>query len=157
LGAREYGEEPLAEAVERSLERDCGVHTSGGVRSYADGSNLTNALLAAAAFTRTGDFARSFNRGPDASVLAGPVLADAKYPDVLVARAYSNGEDLQLVLYPGRGDSIATAVKVARLSPGREYVVTGAVMEHFTADATGAVSLQLNLQGRSHVTITPKA
>lgn len=155
LGAREYGEDAMAEAVERSLQRDCGLDTSSGVHSYADGSNLTNALLASGAFTRTGDFARSFNLGPDPSVLAGPVLAEAEYPDVLVARAYSDGEDLQLALYPGRGDSVTSTVKVARLSAGREYVVAGAAVDRFTADATGTISLQVNLQSRTTVTITP--
>ncbi|HJP37169.1 MAG TPA: hypothetical protein QF901_14415 [Gammaproteobacteria bacterium] len=155
LGAREFGEDRLADAVETSLHSDCGLNTSGGVRSYTDGSNLTNALLAQAAFTRTGDFGRSFNRGPEASVLEGPSLAEADYPDVLVARAHSDGANLMLVLYPGSKESATRTIRLAKLSPGRSYTVSGASPERFTADSTGTVALDVAMDGRTPVTVTP--
>jgi hypothetical protein len=60
-----------------------------GVRRYANGSNLANAAAAMGHIARTGDFRRSFAEGPPACTAEGPVLAEAVYPDVLVAKAYS--------------------------------------------------------------------
>ena len=87
LCAREFGEDDIADAAQRSLDLDCGLATDGGVRRYAHGSNLANAFAIQGRLLRTGDFRASVVEGPPASVLAGPRLADARYPDVLVAKA----------------------------------------------------------------------
>ncbi|MDP6182644.1 MAG: hypothetical protein QF609_02390, partial [Gammaproteobacteria bacterium] len=94
-------------------------------------------------------------RGPEASVLEGPSLAEADYPDVLVARAHSDGANLMLVLYPGSKESATRTIRLAKLSPGRSYTVSGASPERFTADSTGTVALDVAMDGRTPVTVTP--
>jgi hypothetical protein len=59
--------------------------------------------------------------------LLGSILTDAKYADVLVAHAFSNGDDLELVLYPGPQD-----IHVERLRPGSKYAMRNGSEHAFT-------------------------
>jgi hypothetical protein len=103
---------------------------------------------------RTGDFRRSFVEGPSAATLAGPVLAECKYPDVLVARAFSHGEDLELVLHPGK-EAGQQQIKIAQLSPARSYAISGASPSRIVADRAGEATLDVPLTGRTEVSIRP--
>jgi len=103
---------------------------------------------------RTGDFRRAFAEGPSPEALRGPVLETASYPEVLVARAVSNGDDLDLVFYPGRAEG-RQVVGLARLRPGAAYAVSGAVETQIVASPEGTADLQVLLHGRTPVTITP--
>jgi hypothetical protein len=47
-----------------------------------------------------------------------PIVAEVAYPDVLVARAVTDGTNLDVVLRPGNGGG-RTAIAVERLKPGR--------------------------------------
>jgi hypothetical protein len=152
--AHEFGDTELADAAQRALDQDCGLNVEGGVRRYLKGSNLANVNAVMGRIMRTGDFRRSFVEGPSAATLAGPVLAEAKYPDVLVARAFSHGNDLELVLHPGAAPG-PQHLSIERLRPGGHYVVQGAELQSFTADENGAAELTVVLSGRITVTITP--
>ena len=101
---------------------------------------------------RTGDFRRSFAEGPPKCCLAGPVLEEASYPDVLVARAYSDGTGPELVLHPGRGNG-DQQIGIARLQPGARYHVAGATVGDVTASAQGTAELTISLNGRTEVTL----
>src|SRR5690606_19539422 len=142
--AREFGDEEIAQAAQRSLDQDCSPVRSGGSLSYLDGSNLSNVNVAMARLMRTGDFRRSFVEGPSEATLAGPYLTGVSYPDVLVARAYSNGENLELVLRPG-GTSVEQRVTVKGLKPARRYQVTGCREPSVVAEADGVARLVVNL------------
>jgi hypothetical protein len=159
IAAREFGDEEIAAAAQRSLDADCGRSDAGGVRRYLGGSNLANANAVLGALLRTGDFRRSFVEGPAESTKSGPVLAHAEYPDVLVARAFSRGDDLELVLYPGQSrapDGHASTVEFARLQPGRAYAVAGVPgVVQLVADATGRARCDLRLQARTSVHLKP--
>ena len=50
---------------------------------------------------RTDDFHNSFVQGRPASVFNGPLLSEADYSEVLIAKAFSRGKKLEFVLYPG--------------------------------------------------------
>jgi hypothetical protein len=152
--AREFGDDEIAEAAQRSLDLDCGLTTEGGVRRYMTGSNLSNVNAVMGQLMRTGDFRRSFAEGPPTSALRGPVLAEARYPDVLVARAFSRGDDLDLVLYPGNGAGKQT-VRIERLKPGRDYIVQGQGTARRTATADGTLDLDVTLEGRTAIKILP--
>jgi hypothetical protein len=154
VSAREFGEERIAKAAERSLELDCGGAEVEGVYRVPGGSNISNADVVSGKLIRTGDFRRSFVEGPPECVFEGPVLAEAIYPDVLVARAFSDGANLDLVLYPGQqndGNNTHT-IGFGRLKPGRSYVVTGA--EPIRAGNDGTASLEVTLSGRTPITLT---
>jgi hypothetical protein len=103
---------------------------------------------------RTGDFRKSFVVGPPQSVFEGPILADARYPDVLVAKAFSRGDDLELVLYPGAGAG-TQKLGVERLKPGATYELQGGNGATFRADDLGRATLEIDLRGRTPVQITP--
>jgi Linalool dehydratase/isomerase len=152
--AREFGDEQTADAAQRALDQDCGRALDGGVLRYSKGSNLSNIMAVRARIHRRDDFRKAVTQGPPESALRGPILAGAKYPDVLVARAFSNGDDLELVLYPGAGQG-AQSIRLERLRPGANYVMRNGAEQRFTADSSGAVDLQIDLHDRTRAHITP--
>ena len=153
--AREFGEDEIAEAALRSLETECGLATDGGVRRYARGSNLANALAVQGRIQRTGDFRASFVEGPPPATATGPVLAEARYPDVLVAKARSiDGRGLELVLH-GHGRE---AIRLERLAPGAAYTLAGfGASTPFRADHEGQAKLEVELRGHTSLHVAPEA
>jgi hypothetical protein len=148
MSAREFGDDELAEAALRSMDQDCGLSRN-GVGCYTKGSNLANVWGVEGQLMRTGDFRSSFVVGPPASVFEGPILTDARYPDVLVAKAFSRGDDLDLVLYPGAGSG-PQKIGIERLKPGATYELRAAQQTtRFQADDRGAASLVVELSGRT--------
>lgn len=154
VGANEFGDHAIADAAQAALDADCGREVVDGVRRYTGGSNNTNTYAVLGALIRAGDFRRSFAQGPEACTKAGPVIEGASYPDVLVARAFSHGDDLEAVFYPGRAAG-AQPIGLARLKPGQRYAVEGASVKDFTASADGTATLQVHLDGRTPVTVRP--
>ncbi len=75
---------------------------------------------------------------------------------MLVAKATSTGEDLDLVLYPGRGNG-RQRLGLARLAPGKRYRVAGRPDLDFRADDQGLASLDVELTGRTALAIQPLA
>jgi hypothetical protein len=82
------------------------------------------------------------------------VLVGVAYPEVLVARAFSHGDDLELVLYPSSRLARPT-LTVKRLQPHRRYEVTGAQTSTIVADETGRAELDVDLRGRTAITLRP--
>ncbi len=156
MSAREFGDDELAEAALRSMDQDCGRVDDNGTVSYREASCLANVWAVEAKLMRTGDFRNSFVKGPPASAFSGPQLASASYPEVMVAKATSTGHDLDLVLYPGRGNG-RQRLGLARLAPGSSYRVAGRADLDFRADDQGVASLDVELNGRTALNITPVA
>jgi hypothetical protein len=155
MSAREFGDDELAEAALRSMDQDCG-RSQNGVVCYTKGSNLANVWGVEGRLMRTGDFRKSFVVGPPQSVFTGPVLTDARYPDVLVAKAFSRGDDLELVLYPGAGNG-PQKIGIERLKPGATYELRGARETTFGADDRGSASLEVDLRGRTPLHVVPRS
>ena len=153
---REFGDDDLAEAALNSMDQDCGRTVADGVVSYSKASCLANAWAVEAKLLGTGDFRNTFVKGPPASAHSGPALAEARYPEVLVAKAYSDGVALDLVLYPGRGDGVER-LGFERLVPGRTYAIGGTTSAALTADAAGCASLEVTLAGRTALRLVPRA
>jgi hypothetical protein len=151
-GAREFGDEEIAEAAANALEQDGHRMEDRGVVHYAAMSNLSNIQAVSGKLRRAGDFQRAVTEGPAESALRGPVLGGARYPEVLVARAFSSGENLELVLYPGAAPGVQR-LDLERLKPGASYQVRGASGERFAADANGAAQLEVALHGRTALEI----
>ncbi len=151
--AREQGDQEVAEAIMRRLDADFGRVERDGVVSYAKASNVNNATIIMGRLLRRFDMRKLLREGPPPGALSGPVLAAAKYPDVLVAKAYSDGEGLELVLYAGAGAG-PQKLRLERLRPGREYVLAqgGQV---FSADAQGGAEIEVMINGRTEVSMTP--
>lgn len=154
--AREFGDDDLAAAAQRALDEDCGRTDEGGVLRYAKMSNLSNIGAVIGRIRRRGDYRRAVMDGAGEAALRGPVLTGIAYPDVLVARAVSNGEDLDLVLHPGKAGGEQT-ITVERLKPDTTYLVTGARESVVNADTAGRTTLTVDLRGRTPVSIRPAA
>jgi hypothetical protein len=154
--AREFGDYETADAAQRALDQDCGRAADGGVLRYSKGSNLSNIMAARARIHRRDDFRIAATQGPSESAMRGPILAAATYPEVLVGRAFSNGEDLDLVLYPG-ADPGARNIRLERLRPGANYVMRNGAEHRFSADNSGAADLSIDLRERTRVQIVPAA
>jgi hypothetical protein len=93
------------------------------------------------------------NNGPPASALRGPLLTDLKFPDVLVAKAFSHdGKSLELVLYNGKAPGNFT-LGLDRLAPGKAY--RGQSGQEFHATATGTARLVVKVDGRTQINIEP--
>jgi len=73
-----------------------------------------------------------------------------------VARAFSTGEDLDLVLYNGAGAGPQT-LGLERLTPNRAYSVRGSTETGFTAGPDGTATLTVRLDGRASLHIVPAA
>ncbi len=154
--AREMGDQEAADALERSLDERHEIARAGGARQYAGLSTLANAAHALARFTRPNGM-RDLIRGVvPAAWRRGPLLAEAGYPDVLVARAVSDGEDLDLVLHPGDGPR-RTTLALERLAPGRLYRLSGAAQDDLTAGPDGRGLVEVDLAGRTEVLLRPAA
>lgn len=152
--AAEMGESDLAAALVRSMHDRYRVDERNGARRFAGVSTVTNAHHALARFNRR-DGLRDLILGTvPPEWRTGPVLDVAPYPDVLVAKAVTDGSALELVLRPGDG---AKRVRLAlrRLIPHRGYRVTGAVEPAMVADASGGGVIEADLGGRLDVRVIP--
>ncbi|HEX8605333.1 MAG TPA: hypothetical protein VF774_21995 [Pseudoduganella sp.] len=155
-GAREAGDYEVAETAQLMLDEMCKPEFKDGVLSYAC-SNGTNVTIARNRLLRRGDWRSAIMQGPPKSVLVGPLLTGADYPDVLVAKAFSDGRNLELVMYPGRAPG-PQRIGIERLAPHGEYTVQGAEgVTALRADADGKASLVVHLEGRTAVTFEPAA
>ncbi len=95
------------------------------------------------------------NKGLPAAWAKGPILAEATYPEAIVARAVTDGDALNLVLHPG-GEPVKTRLGLARLVPGRGYrVVQGD--ERFIAGSDGKHAFDVHLAGRTELDVVPVA
>lgn len=154
--AHEFGDEAFAATVQKTLDEYGGLDTTNGTARFAKGSNQANIAAAYARFWRRGDYRNAMAFGPPATARTGPILTDARYPDVMVAAAHSTGDDLHLVLYPG-SEATVQAIRIERLTPGRSYAVQGAATDTIVADSAGTVSLTVSLSGRTVVVVRPAA
>lgn len=154
--AREFGDEALADAAQRSLDQDCGLVVRDGKRYYTKGSRSANFWAIEGRLVRTGDFRRLFTQSPPESAMRGPILAEARYPMVQVAKAFSRGDDLALVLYPG-DETGPQQIGIERLKPGATYRIEGDRPGMVTADAGGRVQLSVDLRGRTALHLVPAA
>jgi hypothetical protein len=154
MAAREVGDEEYARAAQATLDGREPLAEADGARRFAESSTLGNLYAVLGRFGRHGGLRDLVTHGAPASWTEGPVLAEAGYPDVLVARAVTDGTALDLVLRPGAAP-VRTTLGVHRLRPGREYRVTGALLDTVTADPEGRALVPVDLAARLEVRLHP--
>jgi hypothetical protein len=152
--AREMGDPEAAEAAIAALDEVVGRIERDGVVHFA-GSNMGNLMAMESHLGITGGWREAICTRPSEAVQRGPILADAPYPDVLVARAVSDGEDLDLLLYPGREGAADQTLSLERLHPGGRYSVEGSPIGQAVADAQGHLRVPLRLDGPTRVSLRP--
>lgn len=154
MAAREIGDEETALAAEATLAEREQVEEQNGAERVAAASGLANSYLNLGRFGRRSGLRDLVAYGPPAAWRDGPVLEEAAYPDVLVAKAVSDGAALDLVLVPGNG-AVRTTLALAQLRPGAAYDVRGARPARVVADAAGRAHVDIDLGVRTQVSITP--
>lgn len=152
--AAEFGDDELRRDALDQLDTEyfpVEATESGALRNK--GLSATAQVVALMArLMRHQDLANATLHGPDPVAMGGPILEDAAFPDVLVAKAYSHdGKGLDLVLYPGKS---AGTFKLGfeRLKAGQRYDVAGQKMQ---ADREGKGSVDVKLDGRTPVIVSP--
>lgn len=153
--AAEFGDETLRLGALEQLDKvyfPVEATKTGGL--YNKGLSATSQVIALMArLVKTRDLANATLHGPPETALRGPVLGKAPFPDVLVAKAYSDdGERLELVLYNGRGAG-SFEIWFGRLAPRQTYTLStgGSVI----ADAAGTASVRVIVSGRTQIMLTP--
>ncbi len=154
--AAEMGDTEVASALQDAIvDRFPFEYAPSGARKLANVSSWANCVFA---FSRaiTTDSLRRLTAGdmPD-EWRTGPILEAASYPDVLVAKAVTDGRGLELVLRPGSGHTVA-GLKIGRLEPRRTYRVRGAAVDEVTASDQGEALIAISLAGRHEVVLTPQ-
>lgn len=153
--AREYGDDDVADALSDLIDRRHPLTTSAGAARHTGLSTLGNVLAAMGRFGGPSVTADLLDGTIPLEWSTGPILADAPYPEVLVARAVTDGHRLDLVLRPGTTDATVTELVVRRLSPHETYSVTGGTRPSVTADGNGVALIGVHLTGRTEVRVVP--
>jgi hypothetical protein len=154
VAAREMGDDAVADALDESVEERYKTVWRNGARRHDGLSNWSNAMYTMSLLNREDGLRDLINGVVPSHWRTGPVLAEAGYPDVLVARAVTDGTALDLVLQPGDGPK-RTNLGIARLVAGREYRVAGATSDTVTADSSGRALVEIDIDGRLEVRLTP--
>ncbi|MGQ0463910.1 MAG: linalool dehydratase/isomerase domain-containing protein [Sporichthyaceae bacterium] len=151
MAAREVGDHEFADAAQRALDAKPTVE-SNGARRYKGASVWTNSYATLGRVSRHSSLRDLLAFGVPDAWRTGPVLSGAGYPEVLVAKAVTDGRALDLVLHPGAGP-VRTRLAVERLTPYRAYSLSGAVESSVTADAEGRASFEVDLGDRLEVRV----
>ena len=160
MAAKEMGDNEVFNAVYHSIERNAIKLIEEDELVYRNASNFTSFMLAVAKFGRPGAFHDLLRIGMPKAWQQGPILAQVPYPQILVYRAVSDGQALQLGLQTASHRSQPDQtyiVKLARLTPNARYKIQGNhQQEHlFTASSQGHAELKLKLPGRNNLLISP--
>jgi hypothetical protein len=152
--AREFGDPDIAAAALRAAEDQLDPQTHAGARAYARASVHSNAVFALGRFIGEHGYTDAVRAPLPREWRDGPLLADAPYPQCLVAHAETDGTDLRLALRPGAGGG-RIELSLARLRPGREYRITGAIVDSITATGDGTATVNVDLNKRTEVRLHP--
>lgn len=153
--AAEFGDEKVRVDALEQLDTEyfpVEATESGALRNK--GLSATSQVVALMArLMRHQDLANATLYGPDPVAMQGPLLAECKFPDVLVAKAYSHdSKGLDLVLYNGK-QAGTFSLGFERLVPGGRYSLSTG--QSLTADNSGRASVDVKVDGRTQVVLSP--
>lgn len=156
VAAREMGDDEIAAAARRTIEAQATVLRSGGAARYEGMSTFTALYSMLGRWMREGSLRDLVAFGEAPSIAAGPRLAEAPYPDALVARAGTDGRAIELVLYPGDAPG-RSRLLFDRLVPEGTYRVDGGGLSdaRLRADAEGRLEVDITLSGRTDLRVRP--
>lgn len=156
LLATEMGDREVANGLLAMAEDADPPVTTDGRRSHPHVSNIGNAKALTSRLSRRDGWYDLIATGMPEHWLTGPVLAEVPYPEVLVARAVSDGSDLSLVLHPG-GEGGRRRLRLGRLRPHATYNITGATERAVTSGPNGSAEITVDLGARHEVNVLPSA
>lgn len=152
---RETGDTELFDGAYAELRERAEPRIDGRGWLTVDGaSTLAYTLFGRALFGRTGGWLDLVEKGMPEHWRRGPVIESVPYPDVMIARAVSDGDGLEVVLR-STGTANRFDVGLARLQPRRKYTVEGGVDATFVADDGGRAVLAVDIDDRRELRVMP--
>jgi hypothetical protein len=145
LAAAELGDEAVYKHCMTALEQECPSVVKDGVIHRRHASVWAHGVEIMARAVTKNSF-RDMLLNPKKS--AQFYLTDLKYPEVLVASAFVEENQLKAVLYPGRENGIQDIV-VGGLKPEGRYLIQGALSANVVANHEGKAGFKIMLQGRT--------
>lgn len=152
--AMEIGETAIGDALRESLDDNATPVWQNGARRCEGESNFSHAMCAFASFARPHALQDLVNGNLPDHWRTGPRLVGVAYPDVLVAKAVTDGLALDLVLCPGDG-ARRVRLGIDRLRPGSSYRISGSTASELAADGAGRGYLDMDLSERTEIVISP--
>jgi hypothetical protein len=153
--AAEFGDLELRDEMLRQLDEE--YHpvftTSTGALKNKGLSTIEQGAAMRGRMSGFQDWVQMATKGPEPSVQRGPILDVVPFPDVLVAKAYSqDGDSIDLVLYPGK-EAGTFPLGFNRLRPGEVYYLGS---QQATANKDGTASFVVEVDGRTVLQLMPK-
>ena len=152
--AVEMRDQEVAERLLTALEDECPRRVADGVAHRPNASLWAHAVELLARTGRVDALRHMATTAPRDPTLE-PHIAEAPYPDVLVAAATAAHGRLDAVLHPGRRPGMQ-ALRLGGLRPGQAYQVSGPGARPLVADARGGATMQILLTGRTELHIRPQ-
>lgn len=149
--ALELGDAETAARLLSLLDEDCPNKTREGITHRPNASLWSHAVELMARFGAR-DGLRALISKPCEQDHGLPILSDAHYPDVLIAKAQHEDNTLSLVLYPGARVGFKP-VTLSNLTPCARYIAHMHDDYPFVADSAGQARLHLPIHGRTPVRI----
>jgi len=149
--AAEYGDMELLEGLRKAETIYLARSKEPGSFQFKDVNSQIMGFFSFARLCKKNYWSDVILRGMPETAFSGPLLAECDYPGVIPAKAASNGDDLDLVLYNGAepGEQL---IKLERLKPETIYSINGGE-KTFTADVNGRAELNVYLNGRTELKI----
>ncbi|MCB9949248.1 MAG: hypothetical protein H6842_15720 [Rhodospirillaceae bacterium] len=150
--AVEMGDGETAQHLLEALDDDCPRVVAGDVAHRPRASLWAHGIEAMARCGTAGGLRRLITE--PLMRQTGPAIREARYPQVLVARAVQTEGALDAVLYPGDRPGFA-GLTIGGLAPGGAYDAAMAEPHRFTAGTDGTARLNIPLFGRTTLRIVP--
>jgi hypothetical protein len=125
-----------------------------GVYRFSEASVHANGMLGCAGLGRPKAFIDISTSPRPSQWDQGPRLIEVPHPDVLVAKAVSDGQALDIVLQPG-GAGVRAQLSFDRLAPHKRYVVHGAISPEVDADSAGRATVTVDVAARTAIDLRP--
>ncbi|KAF4493293.1 linalool dehydratase-isomerase precursor [Fusarium agapanthi] len=153
--AAEFGDEKIRKEALEQLDNVCfpvEATKTGSLRNKGL-SATTQVIALMARLVKQRDLANATLHGPSKEAFSGPILEGAPFPEVLVAKAYSeDGTKLDLVVYNGKEAGVFK-LGFERLIPGQQYSVsTGGPV---TSNGAGKAFIDSKINGRTQIILQP--
>lgn len=149
--AVELGDTEIATRCLARLEDECRSHVDRGTIHRERASLWAHACELIALCGRPNGLRDVVEGG---AAMGGPRLLAAPYPEVLVAKARSDGRNLELVLQPGDGAG-PVSLEFGGLLPDCIYSLGLSSLRALKSDAAGRAMLRIVVTGRTVITLEP--
>ena len=155
--AREVGDDEAAEAAWEEVQQRIDMTIDDRGWLVVDGASMAAHLALARSLNgRKSGWLDLITRGMPEAWANGPQVESVPYPAVMVSRAVTDGQALDAVFRSTNGGG-RFDVELSQLRPNGEYDLTGATAESLVADAQGRATVEVELNGRRELRLTPRS